>query len=53
MFLLNHVVIQNDPGRETLTAGLGPIGQYGFFLLVFIVVVVVYFIKKKKRVKLQ
>ena len=49
LIFLHHVVIQNNPGRETLTAGLGPIGQYGFVLLVFIIVVVVYFIRRKKK----
>ena len=52
LILLHHeTVIINNPGRETLSAGLGPIEQYGFVLLVLIVVGVIVYIKKKKRKK--
>ena len=50
LILLHHEsVILNDPGRETISAGLGPIEQYGVILLVLIVAVVVYFIRRKKK----
>jgi len=49
MILISHVVVQNNPGRETITAGLGPIQQYSISLAVFILVVVIYYIKKRKK----
>ena len=50
LILLHHeTVILNNPGRETLSAGLGPIEQYGVVLVVLIIAVIVYFIKRKKK----
>ncbi len=50
LILLHHeTVILNNPGIETLSAGLGPIEQYGVVLVVLIIVVIVYFIKRKKK----
>lgn len=50
LILLHHeTVILNNPGRETISAGLGPIEQYGFVLLALIVVGVIYFFKRKKK----
>ncbi|KKL48097.1 hypothetical protein LCGC14_2328960 [marine sediment metagenome] len=50
IFLHHETVIMNDPGRETITAGLGPIQQYGIVLLALIVIgIIAYFIKRKKK----
>lgn len=50
LILLHHeTVILNSPGRETISAGLGPIEQYGVVLVVLIIAVIVYFIKRKKK----
>ncbi len=49
ILLNNHAVILNDPGRETLSAGLGPIAQYGITLVVLIIVGIIIFIRRKKR----
>ena len=49
MISLQHVIIQNNPARETISAGLGPIEQYSIALAVFILVVIVYYIKKRKK----
>ena len=52
LILLHHeTVILNDPGRETIMAGLGPVEQYGFVLLALIVVGIIVFIRRKKRKK--
>ena len=49
MNFLYHVVL-NNPSRETISAGLGPVEQYGFILVVLILIgIVAYFIKKKKK----
>lgn len=47
---LNHVAL-NSPSDETVSAGLGPIWQYGILLLVFVIIVLVYFLKKNKNNK--
>ena len=48
--LLTHeTVILNNPGRETLTAGLGPVEQYSFVLVVLIILVIVVYFRKKKK----
>ena len=48
-FLITHVVL-NNPSRETISAGLGPIGQYGITLIALIVIgIISYFIKRRKR----
>lgn len=49
IFLNHQSVILNDPGRETISAGLGPIGQYGITLLALIIIGVIVYIKRKKR----
>jgi len=50
ILLAHETVIMNDPGRETITAGLGPIQQYGIVLLALIVIgIIAYFIKRKKK----
>ena len=47
---LHHEAVLNNPSRETISAGLGPVGQYGIILLAFIIIVIItYFIKRKKR----
>ena len=52
LILIHHeTVILNSPGRETLSAGLGPIEQYGVILIVLIIAVIVYFIRKKRKKK--
>ncbi len=48
----HETVIQNDPGRETLTAGLGPIQQYTISLVALIVIgIIVYFTRRRKKRK--
>ena len=49
LILLHHeTVILNNPGRETISAGLGPIEQYGIILIFVVVVgIVLYLIKRK------
>ena len=48
MSFLNHVVL-NNPSRETISAGLGPAGQYGFIIIVLIIIgIIIWFSKKKK-----
>lgn len=49
IFLHHNPVILNNPGRETITAGLGPIGQYGILLAALIIIGVIVYIKRKKR----
>lgn len=45
----NHIIL-NNPSRETISAGLGPVEQYGIILLAFIIIVIIaYFIKRKKK----
>jgi len=47
---LNHAVVQNNPGRETLTAGLGPVQQYGIVIIFLIIIgIVLFFMRKKKK----
>ena len=41
IFLHHNPVILNNPGRETITAGLGPIGQYGILLAALIIIGVI------------
>ncbi len=48
IFLHHETVILNDPGRETISAGLGPIGQYGITLLALIIIGIIVYIKRKK-----
>ncbi len=49
MIFLHHAVVMNDPGRETISAGLGPAGQYGIILVALILIGVVLYIKRKKK----
>jgi len=49
MILISHVIL-NNPSRETISAGLGPVEQYGITLLAFILIVIIaYFIKRKRK----
>lgn len=48
-FLTHETVILNNPGRETLTAGLGPIEQYSVVLVILIILVIVIFIRRRKK----
>ena len=49
ILFLHHEVILNNPSRETISAGLGPIEQYSFILIVLIFIgVIIWFSKKKK-----
>ena len=46
--LANHVVL-NNPSRETISAGLGPVEQYSIILLALIFIgITAYFIKRRK-----
>ena len=47
IFLNHQSVILNNPGRETLTAGLGPIEQYSVILVILIILVIVIYFRKK------
>ena len=53
LILLHHeTVILNNPGRETIMAGLGPVEQYTISLVALIIIgIVVYFIRKKRKKK--
>ena len=46
--LSHETVILNNPGRETLTAGLGPIEQYSVILVILIILVIIIYLRKKK-----
>ncbi|MCH8945615.1 MAG: LPXTG cell wall anchor domain-containing protein [Nanoarchaeota archaeon] len=49
MNFLNHVIL-NNPSRETISAGLGPIEQYSIILVALILIgIIAYFIKRKRR----
>ena len=48
IFLHHQSVILNNPGRETLTAGLGPIEQYSVILVILIILVIIIYLRKKK-----
>jgi len=49
MIFLNHVIL-NNPSKETISAGLGPIGQYGVILVALIFIwIVAYFVKRRKK----
>ena len=49
MIFTNHVVL-NNPSKETISAGLGPVEQYGFILIALIIVgIITWFSKKKKK----
>ncbi len=49
MNFLNHVIL-NNPSRETISAGLGPVEQYSFILIALIIVgIIIWFSKKKKK----
>ena len=48
MIFLDHIIL-NNPSKETTSAGLGPIEQYGFILIALILIwIVAYFIKRRK-----
>ena len=48
-FLITHIIL-NNPSRETISAGLGPIEQYSITLIALIVIgIISYFIKRRKR----
>lgn len=49
LFLHHETVILNSPGRETISAGLGPIEQYGFILFVLIIIGIIILIKRKRK----
>ena len=50
ILFLHHEVILNNPSRETISAGLGPIEQYSITLLALIFIgVIAYFIKRRKK----
>ena len=49
MIFLHHEVVLNSPSRETISAGLGPAGQYGIILVALILIGVVLYIKRKKK----
>ncbi len=52
ILFLHHAVVMNDPGRETISAGLGPVQQYGIIIIVLIIIgIILYFIRKKKNKK--
>lgn len=38
MIFLNHVIVMNDPGKETISAGLGPAEQYIIILMAILLV---------------
>ena len=45
----NHVVL-NNPSKETISAGLGPSGQYGIIIFAFIIIgIIAWFIKRRKN----
>ena len=49
MILISHVIL-NNPSRETISAGLGPVEQYSITLLALIIIgIVAYFTKRKKN----
>jgi len=49
MYLISHIIL-NNPSRETISAGLGPIEQYSITLIAFILIVIIaYFIKRRKN----
>jgi len=53
MTFLNHVVL-NNPSRETISAGLGPIEQYSITLIALIVIgIISYFIKRRKKIYIK
>jgi len=50
ILFLHHEFILNNPSKETVSAGLGPVEQYGIILFAFIIIVIIsYFIKRKKK----
>ncbi len=52
LIFLNHEAFINNPSRETVSAGLGPVAQYGIILVALIVIAFLsYIIKRKKRNK--
>ena len=48
LFMHHEPVSTNLPNKETVSAGLGPIGQYGIILLVLLVIGFVLWKVKKK-----
>ena len=50
MIFLNHVVL-NNPSKETVSAGLGPVEQYGFILITLIIIGIIILFKRKKKSK--
>lgn len=49
LFLHHETVILNSPGRETISAGLGPIEQYSIVLIVLIIIGIIILIKKRRK----
>ena len=49
LILLSHAVVQNDPGVETISAGLGPAEQYGISLIFLVVIGIIAYFKRKKK----
>lgn len=51
MIFLDHIIL-NNPSRETISAGLGPIEQYSITLIALILIgIIAYFIKRRKSKK--
>ena len=54
ILFLHHEVILNNPSRETISAGLGPVEQYGIILFAFIIIIIIsYFIKRRKKIYIK
>jgi len=49
MIFLDHISL-NNPSRETVSAGLGPVEQYGFILIVLIIIGIIILFKRKKEI---
>ena len=48
LIFLHHATL-NNPSRETLSAGLGPVEQYSVILVLLVVLVIVVYFRKKKK----
>ena len=49
LIFLNHAVADNNPGIETISAGLGPAEQYGISLIFLIIIGIMVYFKRKKK----
>lgn len=49
LFLEGNSIILNNPNWESISAGLGPIQQYGIVLIVLIIIGITILMKRRRK----